>query len=327
MIEKQADKIGKSVCPICNSEMSYRFSASCDHSKPKNKEEYKVFWCSECDYGQVWERPSATEITDFYNLENYYTHTVNNEQPEIKTSFFDKLRLHLAWRLDSSQSDRRDNVESFIEGGNLKVCEIGCGNGRNLLNFQNKGFKVWGVEPDTNARKIAIKSLSNVFDGTVDNLPKAITNQKFDIVLMSHVLEHFLDINAAIINAKSLLKENGILIIEVPNCKAIAFDNYLEGWLMSDIPRHLNFFTPKSLRRVMNQHSLEIVDEKYLHYFRQFSNQFLDREQEIWFALNEQNETKKEKPNFKMRAWKLLLQSFYLPKERKYDSIKIIAKP
>lgn len=324
---EKANNTYKSVCPICNGEMSYRFSASCDHSKPKIRKEYKVFWCSECDYGQIGERPSITEVADFYNFEDYYTHAAENKQQKVETLFFDRLRLHLAWRFDNNRGDSRNNVEPFVKGENLEVCEIGCGHGRNLLNLQNKGFSVWGVEPDAQARKVALESLANVFDGTVDNLPQAITDRKFDIVLMSHVLEHFLDINAAIINAKNLLKEDGILIIEVPNCKAIGFDTYLEEWPMSDIPRHLNFFTPESLKKVVTQHNLEIIDEKYLHYFRQFSNQFLRQEEKIWSALNQHNDAKRNQPNFQQRAWKFLLQSFYLPEERKCDSIKIIAKP
>ena len=317
----------KSICPICNGEMSYRFSASCDHFKPKTKQEYKVYWCPECDHGQIWERPSKEEVAEFYNFEGYYTHKAENEKKGTETSFFDKLRLHLAWRLDNSDGYCRDNVEEFVQGKNLEICEIGCGNGQNLIKFQNKGFTVWGIEPDADARELALESLTNIFDGTVDNLPQAITDRKFDIVLMSHVLEHFLDINAAIINAKNLLKEDGILIIEVPNCKAIGFDTYLEEWPMSDIPRHLNFFTPESLKKVVTQHNLEIIDEKYLHYFRQFSNQFLRQEEKIWSALNQHNDAKRNQPNFQQRAWKFLLQSFYLPEERKCDSIKIIAKP
>ena len=161
----------------------------------------------------------------------------------------------------------------------------------------------------------------------MDDLPQAITEKKFDVVLMSHVLEHFIDINAAIDNAKNLLKDDGILVIEVPNFKALGFDKYLEGWPISEIPRHVNFFTPKSLKKLLKQHSIEVVDEKYLYYCRQFSNHFLQQEEDIWAALNRHNEPKRSKPNFKLRAWKFLLQSFYLPKERKYDCIRIVAKP
>jgi len=317
----------KAVCPICQGEMNYRFSASCDHLKPKIDREYKVYWCPECDHGQVWERPNNAEVAEFYNVEDYYTHKAEDEKKDTETSFFDKLRLHLAWRLDNSNGSCRDDVEEFVRGENLSVCEIGCGNGQNLVNFANKGFQVWGVEPDTNARTVALQSLSNIFAGTVDNLPAAITEGKYDVILMSHVLEHFVDINTAIANVKRLLKDNGILIVEVPNCKALGFDTYLETWPMSEIPRHLNFFTPSSLKKVLAQHDLEVVDEKYLYYFRQFSNHFLEQEAEIWSALNQHNQPRRELPNFKLRAWKFLLKSFYLNKERKYDSVKIIAKP
>lgn len=316
----------KSICPICSGEMLYRFSASCDHFKPKIKQEYKVYWCPKCDHGQIWERPSKEEVAEFYNFEGYYTHKAENEKKGTEISFFDKLRLHLAWRLDNSDGYCRDNVEEFIQGENLEVCEIGCGNGQNLIKFRNKGFTVWGIEPDADARELALQSLTNILDGTVDDLPQLITEKKFDVVLMSHVLEHFMDINAAIDNAKNLLKKDGILVIEVPNFKALGFDKYLEEWPISEIPRHINFFTPKSLEKLLKHHQMTVIDEKYLYYCRQFSNHFLQQEEEIWSALNRHNQPKRSKPNFKLRAWKFLLQSFYLPKERKYDCIKIVAK-
>ena len=50
-------------------------------------------------------------------------------------------------------------------------------------------------------------------------------DQKFGVVLLSHVIEHFrLDLISTLEGIKDLLKHNGILIIETPNLLSI------KGW-------------------------------------------------------------------------------------------------
>lgn len=56
----------------------------------------------------------------------------------------------------------------------MVICEIGCGNGRNLLKLRSSGFQVYGVEPDRNARKIASNLIDNIYDGTAEKLPQDI---------------------------------------------------------------------------------------------------------------------------------------------------------
>lgn len=313
------------VCPICNGEVFPRFSVPCDYRKPQIPKDYEIYWCSRCDYGFVWERPKKEEIADFYIMEDYYTHSAANDgNNHNKLSFLDRLRNNISWRLDASENLAPHEVQSLLQGEELTICEIGCGNGNNLSKFLTEGFSVFGVEPDSSARKVAQEQIINVFDGTAEELPKAISDRKYDVVLMSHVLEHCLDINAAVSNAKRILSKGGIYIVETPNCQSQGFKDYQGEWPWSDIPRHLNFFTPSSLEKILIKYGFDVKFTKYSGFCRQFSNSWLKEEEIIWLTFSKFISQKNSPPNFKARAWKLLLKSLFASKAFKYDSVRLV---
>lgn len=314
-------------CPICGNLVSTKFSVPCDYRKPNKPQDYKVFWCQKCDYGIAMadNRPSKEEVKDFYNLDDYYTHNTNGTETDSKKlSFLDRLRIHLAYRLDAGVDFHPDEITPLLNINQPRVCEIGCGNGNNLQKFQAEGYTVFGIEPDPAARKMALKITPNIFNGTAEQLPEEIENEKYDIVLMSHVLEHCLDINTAMSNVKKILKDGGVYIVEIPNCNSLGFKTYRGEWPWSDIPRHLNFFTQSSLKKILKKHGFNVESVKYNGFCRQFSNHWLSNEQEIWTAFSQYAMKKKKKPNFRSRAWKLLFRSMFVSNSSKYDSIRLV---
>ena len=312
-------------CPICGNLVFPKFSVPCDYRKPNKLKDYRVYWCQECDYGMIWDRPSKEEVVDFYAVDDYYTHSTNNTPSnEEKLSFLDRLRIHISYRLDAGKELTPSEVTPLLKENELKICEIGCGNGGNLAKFQAEGYSVFGVEPDPAARKVAQAVTPNIFNGTAEELPETIKNRKYDVVLMSHVLEHCLDINTVISNAKAILKDGGVYIVEIPNCKSLGFRIYQGEWPWSDIPRHLNFFTPASIDKMLKKHGFYVQLVKYSGFCRQFSNNWLRSEKEIWSAFSEHSVMEQETPNFRARAWKLLQKSVFASDASKYDSVRFL---
>ncbi len=318
-----------SPCAICEKDISQFFTAPCDYRKPTKPISYDVHWCFTCSYGQVWRRPTKEDVAGFYELEEYYTHSASKDidSPSNKESLFlDRLRAHLAWRLDTGKDASPKEATSLLEGKSLTMLEIGCGSGVAISKFNAAGFSVVGIEPDPKAREAARTTGLTVYEGTAEELPDELMGRKFDVVVMSHVLEHCLDINAAVLNARSVLKKDGIFIVETPNCGSQGFKDQKAEWPWSDIPRHLNFFTPTSLSSILSKHGFDVITENYSGFFRQFTNSWLSTEEEIWESLQGSTEKKSKKPNFRRRAWGLLFRSLFYPKSAKYDSVRIIAK-
>lgn len=86
------------------------------------------------------------------------------------------------------------------------------------------------------------------FERISDFYPMPENNQKFDLIVGSHWLEHVVpDIGPVVEHLKSDLSQNGILFIEVPNCE----DEYWRADI-GDVP-HIHFFTPTSLKRLFEE--------------------------------------------------------------------------
>lgn len=314
------------VCPICTQKTLPFFSVSCDYRKPDKRQSYCVEWCENCNYGHVWERPLKDDIASFYELDNYYTHKTSGDGTKLeKGSFLDRIRTHIAWHFDKGEELMPLDIMPLLNNDALTLCEIGCGNGENLVKFLDKGFSVVGVEPDPVARQTAKKTGMNVFEGTAEELPSAVLTNKYDVVLMSHVLEHCLDINAAVLNAKAILKKGGVFIVETPNCDSHGFKDYLGESPWADIPRHLNFFTRSSLESILAKQGFSVVAIKYRGFCRQFSNSWLESEQEIRQVFASCSPGITSQPNYKLRAWALLLKCLFSSQALKYDSVRLVA--
>ena len=68
---------------------------------------------------------------------------------------------------------------------------------------------------------------SNVFHGTLDEFE---TDDKFDLVFMSHVIEHVLDPVATVAKIRTLLKPGGVLYLETPNVRSLDARLWRRRW-------------------------------------------------------------------------------------------------
>lgn len=295
-------------CYLCGSDTKPLFSIR-DWLRPQDRNEYPVYWCERCSFGRIGRSLTPVEVQSFYDVTTYYTHDTQ-VGPDPKASWPQRALRHLAWRFDFG----RDFCATELgESRNRTVCDIGCGNGGKLRVLKQRGFKVMGIEPDPVARQIA-QEYAEVLSGTAETLPVALSGAKFDIVLMFHVLEHCIDPVTAIGNARRLLEPNGEFIIEVPNNDAAGFG---PTWPWLDVPRHLNFFTESSLKKVLVTNGFSVQSVMFTGYVRQFSPSWIATEAAV-AAHNMRT---------RIHPWHLLAQTAFAPANRKYDSIRVYARP
>jgi SAM-dependent methyltransferase len=131
-----------------------------------------------------------------------------------------------------------------------------------MQELAQRGWSIVGVEPDPKA--ISQANGLTIYSGTAEEIPHSIQDDRFDLVIMSHTLEHCLDPVAAVRNAAALLKPEGRLLIEVPNKNCVHFRTFGPASECFDVPRHLFFFGPCSLRRLVERCGLR-VEEEYRH--------------------------------------------------------------
>jgi len=115
------------------------------------------------------------------------------------------------------------------------------------LEAKNRGWKVYGVEPNEKARALAKDKGIKLHPDT-----GKFKSGKFDVITLWHVLEHVYDLRAQIIELEHLLKKGGLLIIAVPNFKSYDAQYYKEHWAAFDVPRHLWHFSQNSFKHLFS---------------------------------------------------------------------------
>ena len=136
-------------------------------------------------------------------------------------------------------------VSPGIRGGYESILEIGAASGYNLSLYDDK--KRFGVEPSKLNCKLAKKNYGvDMFNGMWSEFLTSNSNETYDLIFMSHVLEH-------IVNPMQFIKEcaaicNRYIFIEVP-CFDIKFIDEPFG-MFSD--EHVNIFTVQSLWNLMH---------------------------------------------------------------------------
>jgi 2-polyprenyl-3-methyl-5-hydroxy-6-metoxy-1,4-benzoquinol methylase len=204
--------------------------------------------------------------------------------------------------------------------------DIGCGSGSMLSAMSAAGLQAVGVDPDATARLEAQRNGYTVFAGTAEELPVEITGRKFDLVTMTHTLEHCLDPSLALTNARNVLSSRGIFYCEVPNAGSRYFESYGQISEMLDVPRHLYFFNKSALSAAARSAGLEITDWTFSGYTRHFLPGWKAWENSIFERLRRLNVKLVCSRRTLVGDLVLLSRSAFLPPERRYDCIGFIAR-
>jgi SAM-dependent methyltransferase len=295
----------------------------CDWRRPGAGAAYDLFWSSQARFGQLHPRPSRAEVASFYEVD-YYTHgDQSSDAARSAKTFFERLREHLAWRLDYGTDITAARRAPRAASRSPAVLDVGCGDGQLLAELRACGWVGVGVDPDPAARAVAAGRGLEVYDGTAEDLPPEIRDRLFDLVLFQHVLEHCLEPIEALRVAAAQLKPNGTVIVETPNHEASGFRDAGCAWPWLDVPRHLNFFTAHSLRRACLVAGLTPTATEYTGYTRQFQRPWLEMEQRIRASFSRGDSAR---PRSRALGWGRLLRTAFSRSRYKYDSVRIIAR-
>lgn len=230
-------------CPVCNSIRQKSFLSCIDHTV--SRETFQIMECESCGFKFTNPRPNESDLGRYYKSEEYVSHS-NTKKGFINSTYQSVRKYTLLKKLQL--------ISKYFKTGN--ILDIGCGTGEFLNTCKNAKWKTLGIEPDDDARNMAIKNygLDVRPESELANLPDA----QFDIISMWHVLEHVPKLNERVAELKRLIKPNGVIIIAVPNCDSLDAKIYKEQWAAYDVPRHLYHFTPKDIEALFRKHEMKV---------------------------------------------------------------------
>lgn len=229
-------------CYICGSEESFLHF---QHDR------WGVVTCRDCGHALTTPVPSDEELGSLYN-----------------SKYFDSHYAPLAFagaEFRKKIKDESGKLKKFVlphkNGGEL--LDIGCGRGYFLKasakNFHPTGFDVSAENADFIRESLQVDMEVNSWDLV------AFEKQKFDVITLWHSLEHFKDPRSSLHKAMAWLKDDGVVVVNVPMHDCV--DSFLmkKDWPNWDVPFHLHHFSKDSLHRLLAQLDLEIIEEETFH--------------------------------------------------------------
>jgi 2-polyprenyl-3-methyl-5-hydroxy-6-metoxy-1,4-benzoquinol methylase len=138
-----------------------------------------------------------------------------------------------------------------------RLLEIGSGSGAMLDKMRKRGWSVAGIEFDPACVAKARAQELTCYGRDVREL--ALPAQSFDAIYMGHVIEHLRDPGNLLVECHRLLAPGGELVIVTPNAGGWGHRRYGRFWRGLETPRHLQIFTPASLRQLIEHSGFEIA--------------------------------------------------------------------
>ncbi|MBP1650977.1 MAG: class SAM-dependent methyltransferase [Bacteroidetes bacterium] len=117
---------------------------------------------------------------------------------------------------------RLDFISDSLKGkvkADARVLDVGCGNGVISRHLGKLGFNVLGIDvsEQTIARARALNTLPNVWFDVISAEKLVAQGDTFDAIICSEVLEHLQDPSSLLKVLYQSLKQDGVLIVTVPN--------------------------------------------------------------------------------------------------------------
>jgi SAM-dependent methyltransferase len=245
------------LCPLCKKPGKLAHEKVTDCFEFNSSTRWPIRRCISGKCGVTWLDPSPLESEIYRAYLNYYTHAGATDEciyypPQYgSVSRFMLSGFRKALKLTGIHKKRSMFWLHDLERGNGRLLEIGCGNGSRLVDLQSLGWCVEGQEIDPKAVQNGRAKGLHIHEGTLDTVN--IQENTFDVVLLSHVLEHIHRPKEFLTKCRNLLKPGGRLVISTPNVNSFGHKIYRRYWRPLEVPRHIIIYTPRAIENILRE--------------------------------------------------------------------------
>jgi 2-polyprenyl-3-methyl-5-hydroxy-6-metoxy-1,4-benzoquinol methylase len=259
--KEDLEQIG--ACPVCESTVRQKlYEGLVDRTFFVAAGKWTSWLCGACRSAYLDPRPTRETISRAY--ERYYTHADPVHEPARNAYQRFRSKVANGYRNARYGAHLRpasragkfigaipplgwpiDVEYRYVPRSAGRVLDIGAGGGQWLELAREAGWQVAAAEPDPVACQRIISKGMEARPSADDWIDEA---GSFDVVTMSHVIEHVHDPHQLLISAFSLLRPGGLLYVDTPNIDALGHGIYGRHWIHLDPPRHLVLFNRRGLQ-------------------------------------------------------------------------------
>lgn len=199
--------------------------------------QWAIIECIDCDYGWLEPYLSYMEAKNIYN----------------RRYFDDKAKSF--YNLDAEKKYKF--VSKYLDG-RKKLLDFGCGLGDFIKVFKNKndGY-IMGYDISKHAASVTKKLRISAKTGKIGK--SDFKESSFDVIVCFDVIEHVTNFQELLQYFHYWLRGGGVLIMTTPDKRS--WDAKLMGrkWYgFRRIPQHINYFSKKSIKSLVNDAQFEV---------------------------------------------------------------------
>ena len=213
---------------------------------------YSIARCSVCGLEQTTPLASPEEIKSLY--ETYYNFGGENGTiyTRLRSLFLSSLLYQFWMILDG-------DISFHSKRGCGRLLDVGCNEGRGLAIYKKNGFSAEGLELNENAANVARSLGFVVHTQLVETFEPS---ERYDVVVLSNVLEHSLEPALMMTHVYRLLRPGGEVWISCPNSRSWLRSVFGRYWINWHVPFHISHFSVETLRGLLREKGFTVVDAK-----------------------------------------------------------------
>jgi 2-polyprenyl-3-methyl-5-hydroxy-6-metoxy-1,4-benzoquinol methylase len=216
---------------------------------------WQICQCTRCGFEQIGPLPDQAQLTNLY--EKYYN--FGGQTDTAYTRLREKFLLSALYRWFTKIDG---DVAFHHRPGHGRLLDVGCNEGRSLRLFARNGFReLEGLEVNETAAATARAAGFTVHTGLIDDF---VPQKRYDVAILSNVLEHSLDPRKMLRDVHRVLVPGGQVWISCPNNQSWLRNAFGRFWLNWHVPFHISHFAPKTLTTLLADTGFTTVELKQI---------------------------------------------------------------